>query len=128
DHGWMLDEQQHVVRDAPFDPGLRQAALPLESLGVGDEARLHDLQHPVGHTRLPLIAHWLPTIPSARLAAPHTTRPMTPPNPCAKAARNPTKRAPMAANTAITPRCQRLSIARLRTQPKNAPSARPAPT
>jgi len=43
DHGRMLEQEQHIVRDLAADPRAGHRALELEPARVGDEAEVHDV-------------------------------------------------------------------------------------
>src|SRR5438094_929471 len=51
-HRGVLEQEQQVVRQAAVDSGLGERALPLERLGVWDDAGLHDLQQTRRHDQL----------------------------------------------------------------------------
>src|SRR5213596_596769 len=100
------------MRQPSRDPVLRELPLPVERLGVRDRPRLDNLQH-LHRTSIPLprIAQRVATIANAMLSNSQTTNP-----------RKPTRHAPTAASTVITPRCQIFSSATLRYQATTPPT------
>src|SRR6266576_5485825 len=116
------------------DPVVGELALPLQGFAVRNQSRFDDFEWlhavplpvpcPSSPVPLPRIAQLVPKMPNAMLIATHTIIPAMPKKRSKGAARKPTRIAPIAASTAITPRCQMLSRAKLRYHP-NAP---PTPT
>src|SRR5213080_2587693 len=129
-HCGVLEQEQQVVRQAAVDSGLGERALPLERLGVWDDAGLHDLQQTRRHDSSPAVApaidQRLAAVPTTALSTPQAIRPGKPSSRSATAARNPTSNAPTAASTPMTPLCHRFSSGRLRRQPNMPATATPA--
>src|SRR5206468_2680323 len=101
----VLEQEQQVVRQAAVDSGLGERALPLERLGVWDDAGLHDLQQtrrhdpsPIARPSSPAVApaidQRLAAVPTTALSTPQAIRPGKPSSRSATAARNPTSNAP----------------------------------
>src|SRR2546427_10068991 len=115
----MLEEEEPVVPQAAVDAGLGERALPLERLGVRDQAGLHDLQHRPGHEPSPMALSWSPpaaaiaqrlaAVPTATLSKPHAIRPGKPSSRSPTAARKPTSSPPTPASTRMTPVPPRVS-------------------
>src|SRR6266576_2168754 len=137
-HRGMLEQEQHVVRQAAVDPRLGEGALPLERFGVRHGAGLHDLEQTHGYDPSPMapppstpavapaMAQRLAAVPTMALSTPQAISPGNPSRRSATAARNPTSSAPTAASTPITPLCHRFSSGRLRRQPNAPATAMPA--
>src|SRR5436309_1511257 len=113
-HRGVLEQEQQVVRQAAVDSGLGERALPLERLGVWDDAGLHDLQQtrrhdpsPIARPSSPAVApatdQRLAAVPPTALSTPRAIRPGKPTNQYAPAAKDPTSKATPASSPPITP-------------------------
>src|SRR6266550_2459250 len=118
----MFEEQQHIVREPTGDPIFSELPLPLQCLrirhrsGLNDTDLVHAVPVPLPSSPFPLIAQRVATMANAMLSSSQATNPRMPKKRSSNAARKPTRHAPTAASTAITPRCQIFSSARLRYQ------------
>src|SRR5205814_4394990 len=120
---WVLEEEEYVMRQASSDAIVRKLALPLERVAIRYPARLDDFERVHGVTApLPLMAQRAAMMPSAMLNSSQMIKPIIPRNRSSSAARKPTRHAPTAAATAMTPRCQMFSSEKLRYQAMAPPT------
>src|SRR5690348_3981132 len=127
DHGRMLEQDQDVVVQPAVDAIPGERALELESVAVGNEAPVEDVD--LLHVSAPAVreAHFpLQTPPAIRRRA-RTTRPVNPAKWSNRGAnRKPIITAPNAAMAAMAPRWKMFSTPLERRQPKKAATAIPA--
>src|SRR4029077_21267146 len=82
DDRWMLEQQQHIMRQPASDTVLGKLALPYERVWIGDQPGLNDLEH--GHGApgpFPWVAHCVATMPAAMSRRTHATSPGMPTSP-----------------------------------------------
>src|SRR5882762_5584430 len=124
----VLEQQQHVVGQAAGNAIFSELALPVQRLGVGHSPGLnhpylvHAVPVPLSSSPFPRTAHRVARMPNATFSRSQTISPRGPKKRSSTAARKPTRHAPTAANTAMTPRCQTFSSAWLRYQATTPPT------